>query len=301
MRRLLILLALTACVTAPTKPTAPSAMILGIAQDGGYPQAGCRQSNCIEAWKHPSKQLHVTSLAIIDPVSRQRWIIDATPDLPLQLAHLDAEAPFGKIDGIFLTHAHIGHYLGLAHLGREVMGTKDVPVYAMPRMRQFLSRNGPWDQLVSLHNIEIRPLEDGVTIQLNERISITPLLVPHRDEYSETVGFIVRGPTRSLLWLPDIDKWEKWTTPVESVIARVDEAFLDGTFFDEQELPGRSLSEIPHPTMSESMTRFSTLREKERAKINFINLNQSNPALRDRSVVTKHGFSIGTEGTRFRL
>ena len=302
MRRLLLLLALiSACATANRRPTTPYAFLLGIAQDGGYPQAGCKRSDCVEAWKHPERWQHVASLAIIDPISKQRWIVDATPDFPLQLAHLDAEAPFAHIDGIFLTHAHIGHYLGLAHLGREVMGAKEVPVYAMPRMREFLTHNGPWDQLVRLHNIDIRPLEDGVTVQLNERISITPLLVPHRDEYSETVGFIVRGPTRSLLWLPDIDKWEKWSTAIESVIAKVDLAFLDGTFFDEHELPGRSLSEVPHPTISESMTRFAALPEAERAKIHFVHLNQSNPALRDRAKVTRRGFAVSREGMRIDL
>eukprot|EP00957_Ditylum_brightwellii_P156501 11911053-Ditylum_brightwellii.AAC.1 len=63
-------------------------------------------------------------------------------------------------DGIFLTHAHIGHYTGLMYLGREALGAVDVPVYAMPRMRSFLKNNGPWSQLVSLGNINIQNLEE---------------------------------------------------------------------------------------------------------------------------------------------
>lgn len=111
-------------------------------------------------------------------------MIDATPDFPAQLHTLDDIAPPKTdfkppvLDGILLTHRHIGHYTGLMHLGREVMGAKDVLVYAMPQMRDFLSRNGPWDQLVRLENISIRPLEADVPGQLNERITITPLLVP---------------------------------------------------------------------------------------------------------------------------
>ena len=270
--------------------TTPYTILLGLAQDGGYPQAGCNRPDCEAAWTDQRLRRRVASLGIADPTSNQRWMIDATPDFPEQLRMLQ-----GPLTGIFLTHAHIGHYLGLAHLGREVMGARGVPVYAMPRMKGFLEKNGPWEQLVRLGNIEIRPLSDGTTIQLNERISVTPLLVPHRDEYSETVAYIVRMPGRSVLWLPDIDKWEKWSTRIEDVIAQVDVAYLDATFFDESELPGRSLSEIPHPTIKESMARLRAYA----SKIRFIHLNQSNPVLRDPSLVERSGFRVGREGERF--
>lgn len=270
---------------------APYIMVLGIAQDGGYPQAGCMRPDCAAARKNPELRRHVASLAVVDPISDQRWMIDATPDFADQLSMLDNK----KLDGILLTHAHIGHYLGLAQLGREVMGTHDVRVYAMPRMRAFLEHNGPWNQLVRLHNIAIESLEKDREVKLNERISITPLVVPHRDEYSETVGFIVRGPTRSILWLPDIDKWEKWSTPIESIVARVDVAFVDGTFHDAGELPGRDLSEIPHPLMIETMKRLGT----SAPKVRFIHLNQSNPALRDPSIVKP--FQVAMERERMRL
>lgn len=287
---------LAACASAPPS-TSPYTLVLGIAQDGGYPQAGCNRPDCIAAWRNPKLRQRVASLAIVDSQSHQRWIIDATPDFPSQLASLDAFAPRGAslLDGILLTHAHIGHYLGLAHLGREVLGAHAIKVYAMPRMREFLQHNGPWDQFVKLQNIEIVPIEDGVPIALNERITVTPLRVPHRDEYSETVGFIVRGPSRSILWLPDIDKWEKWSMPLESVLARVDVAYIDGTFYDATELPGRDLREIPHPLMTETLARLAN--SPLRAKVRFIHLNQSNPLLRER----RNGVVIATDGERIGL
>jgi pyrroloquinoline quinone biosynthesis protein B len=289
---------LAACATAPP-PTSPYTLLLGIAQDGGYPQAGCNRPDCIAAWRNPKLRQRVASLAIVDPESHQRWIIDATPDFPSQLASLDAAARRGTgaplLDGILLTHAHIGHYLGLVHLGREVLGAHSIKVYAMPRMREFLQHNGPWDQLVHLKNIDLVPIEDGVPIALNERITITPLRVPHRDEYSETVGFIVRGPSRSILWLPDIDKWEKWSTPLESVLARVDAAYIDGTFYDATELPGRDLREIPHPLITETLTRLAN--SPLRAKVRFIHLNQSNPLLRER----RNGVAVAKDEERSGL
>lgn len=288
--------------TRMAPPREPYVVVLGIAQDGGYPQAGCRRDDCVARFEGKAEGESVASLGIVDPVSGQRWLLDATPDFPRQLHRLEhlAGAPLAgalPLDGVLLTHAHIGHYLGLSHLGREVLNARGVPVFAMPRMRAFLENNGPWSQLVSLKNIDLRTLQDGIPVALNERISVTPLLVPHRDEFSETVGFIVRGPARAILWLPDIDKWEKWTTSIESVVAQVDVAYVDATFASAAELPGRDLREIPHPTVDETTARFAT--SPLRSRIRFIHLNQSNPLLREASLrraLHARGFAVAVEG-----
>jgi pyrroloquinoline quinone biosynthesis protein B len=297
---LLLLACTTASITPPniTPPQEPYVMVLGIAQDGGYPQAGCRRDDCVERFEGRGTRALVASLAIVDPASGQRWIIDATPDFPSQLHRLERIAGVPRegapvLDGVLLTHAHIGHYLGLAHLGREVLGARGVPVFAMPRMRAFLEQNGPWSQLVSLKNIVLHPLSAGTAVALNERISVTPLVVPHRDEFSETVAFVVRGPSRAILWLPDIDKWEKWETPIESVVAQVDVAYLDATFYSAAELPGRDLREIPHPTVEETMQRFAS--SPLRSRIRLIHLNQSNPLLRD-AALRRTSFAVAAEG-----
>jgi pyrroloquinoline quinone biosynthesis protein B len=218
----------------------------------------------------------------VDPATKQRWIVDATPDFPDQLRLLDTAAPVERgpgIDGLFLTHGHIGHYTGLIHLGREVMGTQLVPVYAMPRMREFLQDNGPWDQLIRLRNISLRPIEDGVAVQLNERLTITPFLVPHRDEYTETVGYRIDGPNRSVIYISDIDKWDRWDVSIADLISRVSAAYLDATFYAEGEIPGRSMADIPHPFIEESMRLFDALPDTEKAKVRFIHMNHTNPVL----------------------
>ena len=303
MRALPLVLLLACSQASIMPPREPHVVVLGIAQDGGYPQAGCRRLDCVERFAGRAPRELIASLAIVDPLSNQRWIVDATPDFPQQLHDLEAVAgpPRGPLvlDGILLTHAHIGHYLGLAHLGREVLGARGVPLFAMPRMRAFLESNGPWSQLVTLGNVELRTLTAGQPWSLNERISVTPLLVPHRDEFSETVAYIIRLPSQSILWLPDIDKWERWETPIESVIDQVDVAYLDATFYSAGELPGRNLSEIPHPTVEETIARFAGAPEATRAKIRFIHVNQSNPLLRDpatRRHVASLGFRIAEQG-----
>jgi pyrroloquinoline quinone biosynthesis protein B len=292
----------------PGPGTAPYALVLGIAQDGGYPQAGTKES---PAWDDPALRRLVASLAVVDPLSGERWLFDATPDLPAQLHRLDVAAPVATtpgLAGIFLTHAHVGHYAGLLHLGREAMGARGVPVFAMPRMMGFLRDNGPWELLVRLENIVLRPLEAGVAVRLNERLTVTPVVVPHRDEYSETVGFRIAGPNRSLLWLPDIDKWERWDaagTRLEEAIASVDVAYLDGTFFADGEVPGRAMAEIPHPFVRETLARLAPLPAAERAKVRFVHLNRTNPLLFGDAAalaeVSAAGAGVAAEGERLPL
>jgi pyrroloquinoline quinone biosynthesis protein B len=318
---LLALASAVATIGAPAvePPPPPYVVVLGIAQDAGYPHAGCRRACCAKAWNDPKLRRLVSSIAVVDPATGERWIIDATPDFTAQLQRLNeltspdrqplpASSPISThlgVSGILLTHAHIGHYTGLMFLGREGIGARRVPLFAMPRMKSFLETSGPWSQLVALENVEIRALEAGTAVRLNDRISVTPLVVPHRDEFSETVGFIVAGTKTRLLFLPDIDKWEKWDRAVEEVVQSVDRAYVDGTFYADGEVPGRSLKEIPHPFVSETMERFAARPAAERAKIRFIHLNHSNPALdpksRARGEITRAGFGVAEEGERFEL
>ncbi|MDA7978381.1 MAG: MBL fold metallo-hydrolase [Pirellulales bacterium] len=286
----------------------PFLAVLGITQDAGYPQAACQKECCRSAWQDPTQRRHPVCLAIVDQQAQKRWMVECTPEFPEQLQMLDKLAPAGSppgLDGILLTHAHIGHYAGLIHLGREVIGADCIPVYAMPRMQAFLTENGPWSQLVSLDNIDIRPLESDKAVDLSPTISVTPIHVPHRGEYSETVAYLIAGPNRRVLFLPDIDKWEKWDRRVEDVVATVDVAFLDGSFFDGDELPGRDMSEIPHPFIIESMSRFANLPAEGKAKIRFIHFNHTNDALRSGSEAARQirdaGFHIAEQGERVEL
>ena len=283
------------------------AIVLGTAQDGGYPQAGCKKDCCKGAWSDASKRRDVASLGIVDPSSGQRWFIECSPSFPRQVRRLDEEYPklAGKLDGILLTHAHIGHYAGLIHLGREVMGAKGIPVHAMPRMEKFLKTQGPWSQLVGLKNIQLSPMRDGRAFALNKRLRVTPFLVPHRDEFSETVGFRIEGPSQKILWLPDIDKWEKWETPLEKALKDVDVAYLDGTFFANGELPGRDMSKIPHPFIAETMRRLKGQPDAVRAKVRFIHLNHTNPAHNPKGAAAKAidaaGMRVAEQGERVNL
>jgi pyrroloquinoline quinone biosynthesis protein B len=282
-------------------PVNPYIFVLGNAQDAGYPQAGCEKECCQRVHKNPIHGRFVTSLALIDPLSNENWIFEATPDFPKQLKllsnHLNQSLELPN--GIFLTHAHMGHYTGLMHLGKEAMGTKKIPVYAMPKMKVYLKENGPWSQLVLLDNIRLNTLHKDSTIVLNERISVTPIQVPHRDEFSETVGFVMQSNSKKALFIPDIDKWNKWDHDIVDYIKKVDIALLDATFFKDGEIKGRSMDEIPHPFVKESMELFKNLSEADKKKVHFIHFNHTNPLLIEGSEALKEvaekGFRIAKQ------
>ena len=278
--------------------------ILGTVQDGGMPHLGCKKSCCKDYFEKGFSKKRVVSLGIADYTHNKNYLIEASPDISIQLNNLlDKESK--KLDGIFITHAHIGHYSGLINLGREVSNTSNVPLYLMPKMQDFISSNGPWDQLVKLKNVELKSLFHEKEEKLTENLTIIPFKVPHRDEYSETVGFKIIGPNKSALFIPDIDKWNKWEISIKKLISKVDYAFLDGTFYDAKEINNRDISEIPHPFIIESLELFKDLKESDRSKIYFIHLNHTNPLLNSKSMEYKHvvsnGYNIALEGLKLEL
>lgn len=287
-----------ALASARGTPPVVEAVVLGMAQDGGVPHLGCRQKLCVEARRDPSKRRRVAALGLVDAIAGKRFVIDATPDFSEQVERLG-----GLPDGILLTHAHIGHYLGLAQLGREVLNAREMPVYCTPSMARFLRENGPWKRLVTLGNIAIHEIEPDREFALTDSLRVTALSVPHRDEDSDTVAYLVAGPSRRLLWLPDIDKWEKWDRKIEDVIRDTDIAFLDGTFSSAEEIPGRSLAEIPHPLVPETVARLSNA-SVPLHKVFFVHLNHTNPLFWDGAAVRqlrRKGFGVASEGQRIPL
>ncbi len=170
----------------------------------------------------------------------------------------------------------------------------------MPRMETFLTGNAPWSQLVGLKNIELRKLKMDEAVALNENLKVTPFLVPHRDEFSETVGFEIAGTNKIAVFIPDIDKWSKWNQDLKELIKRVDYALLDATFYKNGEIPTRDISEIPHPFVEETIVLLKDLPAKEKAKVFFIHFNHTNPLIKknsqERREVLRKGFRFADEG-----
>ena len=277
-----------------------SLKILGVVQDGGLPHLGSNKLCC----ENIEEKRYVTSIMLINNENNESYLFDASPDINEQLNFMGDRIK-KDLKGVFLTHAHIGHYTGLMYFGREALNSKSINVYAMPRMKKFLEQNGPWSQLVSLENISINQINSTSKIAIDQNVTIQPIEVPHRAEFSETVGYKIYGPNKTVLFIPDIDKWYLWEKSIIDEIKQVDYALIDATFYDSKEVNYRDLSEIPHPFVVESMELFDSIKDEEKNKIFFIHLNHTNPLLNKDSdqykFVKSQGYNVAEEGMKLKL
>ncbi|HUC44732.1 MAG TPA: MBL fold metallo-hydrolase [Candidatus Sulfotelmatobacter sp.] len=304
------------CAGGAPSPAAPDegpyVLVLGTAQDGGLPHVACTCVRCEAARRNPALRRRVASLALIVPATGRRYLIDATPDIREQIDALPAVGshPRGSVDrapvdGVLLTHAHAGHILGLALFGFEAVHTRHLPVYATPRLSGYLRTNGPWARMVAREEIDLRETAYGASVPLDHGVRVIPLAVPHRDEDSDTVGYRIEGPRRTLLYVPDTDGWSAWDPPLTRALEGCDVALLDGTFGSADELPGRDVSKIGHPLIGDTMRLLEEPVRSKRVAVYFTHLNHSNDTVDPKSAAAERvraaGFAIAAEGQRFPL
>tara|TARA_A100001011_G_C14136277_1_gene767747 strand:- start:10 stop:852 length:843 start_codon:yes stop_codon:yes gene_type:complete len=276
--------------------------VLGTAQDGGYPHAGCKKNCCKSVWNNPHLHRLPACLATVDIKNRKFYLFDITPNLKEQLHFL--ESYNCELAGVFITHAHVGHYLGLMDLGLEIMNVKNIPVYVMPRMRNFIANNQPMNQLVENKNINLVEICEQNDI-LFENFKVTPFEVPHRNELSETVGYQITINQKNIIFIPDIDSWDQWNHSLIDLVKNNDLLFLDGTFYNKSEIKTRDISKIPHPEIGDTIKKLSQLNNKDKQKVQFIHMNHTNPILRPNSVeflnLKKNKFNIAKENQSFKF
>ncbi len=306
----LIVLATFGCDRKPSLE--PYVVVLGTAQDGGLPHAACTCPRCEEARRDPARGRLVASIAIVVPSTGKRYLVDATPDLREQLGlipnvgtHPRGAMDRAPVDGVLLTHAHVGHYLGLAFFGFEAVHTSKLPVWATPRMAAFLGANAPWSRLVAREEIALREMPPGMAFDLDAGVRVTPFSVPHRDEDSDTVAFAIEGPRHAVLYVPDTDAWATWSDAARAALEKCDTALIDGTFFAAGELPGRDVARIGHPLIPATMDLLQDRVRSGRLRVLFTHINHSNrtlePASPERRAVEYRGFSLADDGQRLPL
>lgn len=310
----LALALLASCAAAPSPATLPASVelfVLGIAQDGGLPHFGCEQPCCVNA-RASGRVLFPACLGVVDrrgDGAPRLLLIEATPRIEEQVALLhDLAFVHGRgrqpVDAVLTTHAHLGHYLGLAWFGREVAGSKQLPLHASPRFCAFVREHAPWRQLVAQGQLAPQPFVVGEPFAPWPGLQVTAFAVPHRDEWSDTMAFVVRGPNRAVLFVPDVDAWEQSPGLLGRLLDGVDTAYLDGTFYDGRELPDRDLSEIPHPLMTRTMTLLADVAKARPGALRFLHCNHTNPVLHDaalRGRLEAKGFALAAQGERVEL
>ena len=279
--------------------------ILGNTQDAGLPHIGCQHPFCEDNF-NVYEEYYTTSIAVVNSDLKKYILFEATPDITFQLNNLKKNIfdEFLLPESIYITHAHIGHYTGLIYFGREALGAKDLMVKVLPSMSDFLQNNGPWSQLVDINNIKIKEINFGSSTKELANIDITPVQVPHRDEYSETAGYIIKGKNKKALFIPDIDKWEKWDRDLSQLAKEFDFLLIDATFYDSKEI-NRDISEIPHPLVTETIDLLNGLSIENGNKVYFIHMNHTNMMLDPNSelskLITSKGFNIARLGQKLHL
>jgi len=282
----------------------PTVTLLGIAQDGGRPQPGCQRSCCADLGPHDVR--HPVSLGITDE-NGQGHLIEATRALGDQL-RLWGHPP---LRSVLLTHAHFGHVDGLGLFGRETLNASGLHLYASPSMHALIERTPQWSLMVEQGVFSAQPISSGAAQMLSENVRVEPLAVPHRAELSDMHAFVVRGPNKSVLFLPDHDRWEDTlshhgVSTIREWLAKlsVDVALVDGTFWSSDELSGRSQLDVPHPPVAETLERLGPKRDGD-PEIVFIHLNHTNPLFLETSeqhrVLTQLGWQVGQQGMSFTL
>lgn len=263
-------------------------IVLGSGQDGGSPQFGAEGA---VAGTRSSSSVVVRDGGVA-------LLFDPGPDLRLQWAMLRTMRPQGPPlpTAVFVTHAHMGHYAGLLHFGTEAAATRDVPLHAPSSVLGFLRANEPWRSLfldgrVLGKNIETHPASVG-------RLRVTGIPVPHRDDFGGTVAYSIAVDDQPwALYVPDIDDWSAWPD-AEATIESHRVALLDATFASADEVPGRSIDEIPHPLVTDTLERFAHLAPGRQLLLT--HLNHSNPLGVVASAVRRRaedaGFRVADDG-----
>lgn len=230
--------------------------ILGSGQDGGLPQVGARHRHDRRAREGDLPER--TAASVLVETEGARLLLDAGPDLRVQWWPYE-----GLPDAIALTHAHMGHYSGLVHLGQESADAEGIVCLVTEAMNRFLRGNEPWASLVDSGALTPVPGRRhrwaGMTVQL--------VPVPHRSELTDTAAISVDG---RLLYVPDIDDWNGWPD-ARATIARHELAIVDGTFWSPDEI--ERAEDVPHPPVPETLR----LVEGVRTRVVLTHLNHTNP------------------------
>ena len=172
-------------------------------------------------------------------------------------------------------------------------------------MSDFIKSNRAFNFLIKSKNINLEIIQEGQNIDLRDNVYISSFLVPHRNEMSETVGYKVKSSKKSIIYLPDIDSWEEWDKDINDIVKNNDYLLIDGTFYAKDEIPNRDIQTIPHPSIAESLDKFSNLSKENRKKVFFTHLNHTNKILKESNAETisllKKGYNIASDGETFYI
>ena len=290
-----------------------SVTILGTAQDGGIPQAGCSCERCNEAHKDLKLRKYPVSLGIIG-TDGSKHIIEVTKNLSEQLMIWSTNGNELFIpETVSITHLHLGHVEGIGQFGKPVMASKEVDVFLSHKNKNIFDERSDIKLMIEENNIRTHAKNFNQLFEPMQGcgFSLQFISIPHRSELGDTAAIIIKGNKRNILFMPDQDSWKETLEYYSKENIReflkmfdINEALIDGTFWSMEELPGRNISEIPHPTIQDSLKLLGKRMEND-PRISFLHLNHSNPVndigSKQRKIVEENGWRVSEIGDVLKL
>lgn len=263
--------------------------VLGSAQDGGVPHLGCGCGRCRGAREDRNLQRSPASVKVYDEEKEVNYLFDVSPDIRFQVGD-------EFIDGIFVSHAHLGHLTGLLYLGTEAFNADRVPVYCSEKVDRFLHENPPYRLLMDRDNVETNVFADGEVVDVMG-IEVTPFEVVNKGYVpTDTHAFTIQSDRTTLFYVTDVDRWAEETL---DAIRAADIAIIDGCFWSAEEV--ERYQHVPHPPMEDSIADLAGFD----TDIYFTHMNHTNPVLDpdspEREMVEENGFRVVDDGMEIEL
>lgn len=291
-----------------------TALVLGAAAGGGFPQWNCRCPVCALAWAGDPRVRARTQASLAVTADGERWLLcNASPDLRSQILATPALQPkaalrHSPIGAVLLTGAEIDQAAGLLTLRER----QPFRLYATAATHAAVADNPMFSALhaddvsrcaVSLGE-SFAPL-DNMTVEIFTVPGKMPLYLegenPEIGESAVNVGVDIESGGKRIVFIPGA---AGLTPAIRDRMSRADVVLFDGTLFTDDEMiasgtgtkTGMRMGHMPIDGKSGSLAALSLLA----ARRIFIHINNTNPLLIDGSIerrrVEEAGFEVAYDG-----
>ena len=295
-----------------------TAIVLGSAAGGAFPQWNCRCSVCALAWAGDARVKPRTQAGLAVSSGDGRWtLINASPDLGTQIRSMPALHPHGTksgqdlrgspIDAVVLTGAEIDQIAGLLSLRESTPFT----LYATPASHGAVAANAMFGAMGAMARKAVNPGEPFMLAgNIEARLFMVPGKLPLYLEGEEpatdvesaaNVGIELQHEDARLVFVPGA---AAVTQAMRERFARADAVLFDGTLFTDDEMlrtgtgtkTGRRMGHMPVDGEDGSLRALPGLT----ARRIFIHINNTNPMLIDgspeRKKVEAAGWQVAEDG-----
>jgi len=297
-----------------------TAIVLGSAAGGGYPQWNCRCPVCRLAWDKDPRVKARSQASVAVSADGQRWtLLNASPDLRAQIAACPALQPKAStrsspIEAVLLTGAEIDQIAGLLTLRER----QPFVLLATHETLAFVAENPTFGVLApDLVARRAVPLMDPVMLPggIEARLFPVPGKLPlYREgeapatdvETAANVGVELRADGACLAYVPGCAS----VPPSLKVrLAAADALLFDGTLFEDDEMirtgtgekTGRRMGHMPIRGSGGSLAALAELTTRRI----FIHINNTNPILvqgsPERRQVEEAGWAVAEDGLQIAL